>query len=102
MKPFWTAEAISDLTDIRRFSIQRWGRDVAMRYMADLRDSARLLADDPRRARYFRGPYSLFRVRSHVLVIRWDDDNARLAVVRVLHSSMDMTRHLPNTPKDSE
>ena len=100
MKLFWTAEAKKDLTGIRRFSIHRWGRDVAARYMADLRDSARHVAEDPRRARSFRGPYSLFKVRSHVLVTRSDDDNSRLVVVRVLHGSMDMTRHLPIDAKD--
>lgn len=100
MKAVWSGEARKDLTDIRRFSVKRWGRDVAKRYLADLQDAARTIADNPDRTKPFRGPYRLFRVRSHVLVSRNDDDNDRIVIVRVLHSAMDVIRHLP--PDESE
>ena len=40
MKRAWSNLAISDLLDLPRFSVKRWGREVALLYLADIRDAA--------------------------------------------------------------
>ena len=89
--------AKSELADIRRFSTERWGRAVAVRYLEDLRDAA-LAASRPSGLRHLKGPYYIRRVRSHYLILHLDPDAQRLTVARVLHARMDVERHLPPEP----
>lgn len=95
MKLAWSNLAKAELRALRDFSIERWGRKVAVRYLEDLRDVAKLLAQDPGRARVLKGPYRILRVRSHYLIAHVDLANNRLTVARVLHTAMDIERHLP-------
>lgn len=71
------------------------GVDVARRYLEDVRDAAKRTAADPRRAKPLDGTFGIVRVRSHYLIVRIDADADRLTVARVLHTSMDIERHLP-------
>ena len=95
MKLVWAKAATRDLRDLRHYSTARWGRDVATHYIADLRDAAKALAVDARRARPLGGEFSTFRVRSHFLGVTIDEAAGILTVVRVLHVTMDLDRHLP-------
>jgi toxin ParE1/3/4 len=95
MKLAWSVLARAELAEIRRYSVERWGRDVAVRYLEDLRDAARSAAAHPETLRPLRGPYRLRRARSHVLILHVDSAADRLTVARVLHVSMDLARHLP-------
>jgi plasmid stabilization system protein ParE len=91
----WSNLAKGELQAVRRSSIERWGRDVAQRYLEDLRDAAKLLSVDPLLARPLKGPFRLFRIRSHYLIVHMDTAADRLTVARVLHVAMDIERHLP-------
>ena len=95
MKLAWTNLAKTELADIRRYSVDTWGRSVAVRYLRDLRNAARTVAANPTRARPLRGPWRITRVRSHYLVCHCDERTETLTVARVLHTAMDIERHLP-------
>jgi plasmid stabilization system protein ParE len=93
----WSNLAKQELQDIRRFSVRRWGRDVAMRYLEDVRDAAKQVGADPARARPLKGPYRILRVRSHYLIVHVDAAAERVTIARVLHAAMDIERYLPIT-----
>lgn len=95
MKLAWSNLAKEELRELRRYSMERWGHDVAVRYLEDVRDAAKLVAERPERARPLRGPFRIRRVRSHYLILHVDEAADRLTVARVLHSAMDLERHLP-------
>lgn len=95
MKLAWSSIAKDELKELRRFSVERWGHDVTRRYLEDIRVAADFVCEDPRRARKLRGPFRILRVRSHYLILHLDPAVDRLTVTRVLHSAMDIERHLP-------
>ena len=95
MKLAWSVLARAELAEIRRYSVERWGRDVAVAYLTDLRDAARAAAAHPESLRRLREPYRLRRVRSHILILHVDAAADQLTVARVLHVAMDLERHLP-------
>lgn len=94
MKLVWTNAAVADLRALRRYSVERWGQAVALRYMEDVRDAAKRAAAAPERTRPLRGALRLMRVRSHCLIVHCDREADRLTVARVLHVAMDIERHL--------
>ena len=95
MKLAWSNLADKDLRDLRRYSTERWGREVMRRYLRDIRDAARRVAVRPDQARLLKNSFRLVRVRSHYLIAQVDEANDRLIIARVLHSAMDLERHLP-------
>jgi toxin ParE1/3/4 len=95
VKLAWSALAAAELRDLRRYSVERWGRAVAVRYLEDLRDAAKAVATEPDRARPLRGDLRILRVRSHYLIVHVDAEVGRVTVARVLHVAMDIERHLP-------
>ena len=95
MRLAWSRLARAVLAEIRRYSIDTWGRPVAIRYMQDMRDAAKTAAAEPTRARPLRGPWRLMRARSHYLICHSDQNADRLTVFRVLHGAMDIERLLP-------
>ena len=95
MKLAWSNLAKDELRELLRFSVGRWGRDVAQRYLQDLRAAAKQLCVDPDRAKPLKGSYRILRVRSHYLIVHVDRAAGRLTVARVLHAAMDIERHLP-------
>ena len=95
MKVIWSALARQELEALRRFSIGRWGREVAVRYLEDVRDAAARAGLDPRLARPLKGRFRILRVRSHYLILHLDAGADHLIVTRVLHTAMDVERHLP-------
>jgi len=76
-------------------SLLRLRRDAARRYLEDVRAAAELLSTDPLRAKPLKGPFRIFRVRSHCLILHVDAAADRTTVARVLHVAMDIERHLP-------
>ena len=95
MKLVWSNLAKAELAEIRRYSVDAWGRTVAIRYMRDLRDAARMVSVDATRARPLREPWRIMRARSHYLICHCDERTNVLTVARVLHTAMDIARHLP-------
>lgn len=94
MKLAWSRLATQEMTQLRRFSIERWGQAVAVRYLEDIRDAATTLAARPQSAKPLRGNLRIQRVRSHYLIVHADETADTLTVARVLHTAMDIERHL--------
>lgn len=95
MRLAWSSLAKAELAALRRYSIERWGRTVALRYLEDVRDAAKQLAASPERAKPLNRMFRIARVRSHYLIVQVDEAADRLIVARVLHTAMDVERHLP-------
>lgn len=94
MKLAWSNTARQELRALRRFSVDRWGREVAARYLEDVRDAAGRLALEPQLARPLNDQLRILRVRSHYVIVHADEGAGRLTVARVLHTAMDIERHL--------
>jgi plasmid stabilization system protein ParE len=90
----WSNLAGAELQELRRCSVERWSRDVAQRYLEDVRAAAKQLSADPHRAKPLKGPFRIFRVRSHCLIVHVDAAGDA-TVARVLHVAMEIGRHLP-------
>ena len=97
MKLAWSNLAKAELIELRDHSIEHWGRDVALRYLEDLRDAAKLAAREPLRARALRGQLRIMRVRSHYLILDVNETSDCMTVARILHTAMDIERHLSHT-----
>jgi plasmid stabilization system protein ParE len=95
VKLVWSNLARDDLRALSRYSVDRWGSDIAQRYLEDVRDCAKHLTAHPLLARPLRQSFRIFRVRSHYLIVHLDTAEQRLTIARVLHIAMAIERHLP-------
>jgi plasmid stabilization system protein ParE len=94
VKLVWSVLAREELEAIKNHSIDTWGISVGRRYMSDIRDAAKLIARDPQRCRKLNEEFSLYRVRSHYLIVKPNAQDDLLMIARVLHVAMDLERHL--------
>jgi len=95
VKLAWSNLARREVEDLRRYSVEHWGVAVARRYLEDVRDAAKAAAVNPMGTRLLRGSLRIHRVRSHYLILAVDAERQIVTVARVLHSAMDIERHLP-------
>ena len=95
MRLLWSHLAKQEIVKLRRYSLKNWGREVAVRYMSDIRDIAKAVAKKPERGRLLRDNFRIVRVRSHYLIYKIDDYDNAIIIARVLHVAMDIMRHLP-------
>jgi plasmid stabilization system protein ParE len=94
VKLAWSNRARQELADLARCSVESWGPTVARRYLEDIRDAAKAAAARPDRTRPLRPPFRIMRVRSHYLILHVDPAAGRITVARLLHTAMDIERHL--------
>lgn len=90
-----SSRAESDLSEIADYSIEAFGLDQARRYVDGLEACFQVLTDKPsagRSADELAPKLKRFRYQSHVVF--YIPDNEGVFVVRVLHKSMDIQRHL--------
>ena len=95
MKLAWSNLATQELREVRLYSVGRWGHDVALRYIQDVRDAAKRVAIDFHTARLLRGNLRIVRARSHYLIVHVNEATSTVTIARVLHAAMDIERHLP-------
>ena len=112
-----TAPARSDLTDIRRYTLDRFGRRAADAYDALLKRTLRDLRDDPFRPDSRDRPEIAAGIRSHhtaysrersaprvklprhfILYLLPSDDE--VVISRVLHDARDLARHVPRDHRE--
>ncbi len=97
MSPFLlTAAARKDIIDIGRFTTEKWGKRQRDKYLKQLDDAFSLLARQPdmgRDAENIKPEYKKFSQGSHIIFYRAGTES-RIVVVRILHNSMDVDRHL--------
>jgi len=88
-------QASADLEEIAEYTIERFGIEQARRYRDGLKTCFNQLANNPalgRRAEQLIRGLHRFEHQSHVVFYISEAEN--LFIVRVLHSSMDVPRHL--------
>jgi len=88
--------AYEDLDSIYAYTLRHWGQEQADRYITQLWVSLETLAKEPERWRLRDPLYPGCRVRitgKHAILYRLHD--GRVEISRVLHGSMDFTRHIP-------
>ena len=87
--------AVSDLEDIERYSMERWGEPVAARYMGAIETALRRLKAHPELLRdspeIFRN-LKFYRVEKHYLVCAVVMDN--IYVLTVKHGAMNLPERL--------
>ena len=91
-----TVAAHQDIIDIGRFTTEKWGARQRNKYLKQLDDAFLLLARQPeigKPADAVKPGYRKFSQGSHVIFYREGTDS-KIVVVRILHSSMDVDRHL--------
>jgi toxin ParE1/3/4 len=92
MSPYrLTPLARLDLEDIWRFSMARWGRDQANRYLAEIDAGLAKVALEPwirRSCDDVRPGYHRLIIGAHVAFYRMNAD--QVDVVRILHGAMDV------------
>lgn len=89
------AAARRDLREIHQFSVERWGAEIADRYLADIRAAFSLLLAHPRIGPAYphrRVAMRVWLLRSHRIFYRVGRN--RLTIVRVLHKARDADRQL--------
>ena len=91
----FTEKAEHDLESIIDFTVQQWGPNQAHTYIDGLEDQCQLLADNPKlgiqREEIHDGLLS-FPYESHILY--YANESHGIAILRVLHHSMDPYKHL--------
>lgn len=90
----FTPAAEADLEAIWDYSAEHWGIAQADRYTDDIRDACVALASSEKRGRSvdIREGYRKFSTGSHMIYFIERAD--MLAVIRILHTSQDVQRHL--------
>ena len=86
--------AAADIGAIWDYTAETWGMDQADRYVDDIRSACLALADGERAGRRVdvRDGYLKYPVGRHLIFYR--QDGTGIVVIRVLHQSMDVERHL--------
>ncbi len=87
--------ARADLKRIGQYTEREWGRGQRTKYLRHLEESIDLMADSPKMGTPrddLREGYRSLRAGRHVIFYR--EVAAGIEVVRVLHASMDVDRHL--------
>ena len=90
-----TPLAQSDIEDIWDFTVDRWGLAQAERYVRQLQRTLEGVAEHPRQGRAcddIRPGYFKIGSGSHLVFYRLTSKG--IEVVRILHQSMDIDRHL--------
>ena len=83
------------IAEINQYTIKQFGERQAVRYLENLRDRFQFLVENPslgkKREDVKTGYYSYFE-GSHTIYYKIQDDN--IAIIDVLHQSMEPGRHL--------
>jgi toxin ParE1/3/4 len=91
---FISHKAEADLRDIRSFTIERWGKEVARRYLRELQATFLRLADHPGRAREVPKRPGVRYARCGRHVVYYEVRATVVLVIRVLHERMLPDQHL--------
>jgi toxin ParE1/3/4 len=90
-----TERALQDIRDVETYSIGRWGRAAARKYIDGIECALDRIAKEPqllRQESQFADSLRFYRVQKHVLVFDVQDDVIYL--LTVLHTGMDIPNRL--------
>ena len=91
-----TTSARKDVIEIGRYTSGTWGKRQRDKYLKQLDDAFKLLARQPepgRDAGDIKPDYRKYNHGSHIIFYRAGRDS-KIVVIRILHNSMDVERHL--------
>lgn len=90
-----TERALSDLREIDRYSVKKWDRKTADRYLDSvelaldrLQTNPELLCQEPELA----GGFYFYRLQKHLLICDYEEDI--VTILTVVHTSMDIPTRL--------
>jgi toxin ParE1/3/4 len=90
-----TNEADADLEDIFDYTVKRHNQDQAIRYLSNIEDVFFQLCKHPNLGRLrndIKENIFSFSIEKHIIFYKIDTD--KLIIIRVLHGSRDMPKHL--------
>jgi toxin ParE1/3/4 len=90
-----TQRSLADLREIERYSVKKWGRSTADKYLDEIAAALDRLRDHPEILRLepdFAPGLYFYRVKKHVLVC--DFQAQTVIVLTVIHTSMDVPARL--------
>ncbi len=93
-----TPEADNDIIGIYIYGFQNFGEIQAEKYFSALEDCFQFLSENPlvcRERTEFKPPVRIHHHGRHLVVYLIQDD--RVLIVRVLHQSMDILKHLSSS-----
>lgn len=102
-KAFLAKRARRDLIEIKQYTVNRWGREQAKKYISLIRRCAADLA-----SRHLKGKsrediapdLKSYHVGRHVIL--YVESETGIEVARVLHDSMDFPRHFSQSESESD
>ena len=97
MRPYsLSVAARKDMIEIGRHTAEKWGKRQRDKCLRQLDDAFKLLARQPeigKDTENIRAGYSKFSHGSQIIFYRAGKDS-KIVVIRILHNSMDVDRHL--------
>lgn len=90
-----TDRAHYDLQEIESYSLQRWGRKTANRYLEDIQTALSLLQEKPDLLRHdsnISTPFKLYRVREHFMICT--EREGVLVILTIKHGQMDLSSRI--------
>ncbi|MDB0056723.1 type II toxin-antitoxin system RelE/ParE family toxin [Akkermansiaceae bacterium] len=93
----FTDHAAADLQEVSEYTLATWGEEQEERYLKDLYRKFSEILNDPARWRFREELFPRCQVAAegrHLVLFRIDHEV--LLIVRILHSSMDLGRHIPD------
>jgi len=97
MKIDLTNAAVSDLQSIHNYTLQKWGEEQGDSYLDEMWARFEEILSDSKRWRFREDLFPKCQLApqgKHVILFRIEGDI--LQIVRVLHSAMDFSRHIPD------
>ena len=91
--------AENDLVEIGTYTLARWGTTQTEKYLNQLEDCCRMIAQNPRVGRPWREtPLRIRRLEQGKHVIFYQQQDAGIFIARILHQSMLPTHHPMEDP----
>ena len=91
-----TNSAKKDVIEIGRYTASTWGKRQRDKYLKQLDDAFKLLGRQPELGKHaddLKKGYRKYNHGSHIIFYRTGTDS-KIVVIRILHKSMDVEKHL--------
>ena len=99
-----SAEARQDIKSIGRYTVAKWGKIQAEKYIEGLREQIKFIQRMPAigtdRSQELGGPFFSFLVGSHIIYYVYDEK--RINIIGILHQTMSPQIHLRQREIDYE
>lgn len=88
-------KALGDLEGLWLYSVDKWGIEQTEQYLSELEQAFIFLSENPKicpERQELTPPVRIFHQGRHLIVYRIKEDH--ISIIRILHDSMDIERHL--------